>query len=128
MRKRQAESKPLLGAAGAPDGTDTIIRLGPSLQIKDVEQAREVLMAALSAGARVAVDVGPIDAVDTAGVQLLLALPLEARKRGVAAEFQGESTALESALVALGLVGHWRAAARDPARPGMAAVKFSDKT
>jgi ABC-type transporter Mla MlaB component len=77
--------------------------LDPSLEIKDVEDVHKRLMARLARGAAVTVDVSRVGAVDTAGVQLLVAFQSEAVKRGVPVEFCGLSTALTHALTVLGL-------------------------
>jgi ABC-type transporter Mla MlaB component len=77
--------------------------LDPSLEIKDVEDVHKRLMARLARGAAVTVDVSRVGAVDTAGVQLLVAFQGEAVKRGVPVEFCGLSTALTHALAVLGL-------------------------
>jgi ABC-type transporter Mla MlaB component len=81
---------------------DTVI-LDASLQIKDVEQAHRRLLAALGGASSVSVDVSPIDVIDTAGLQLLLALQRGAASGGVPVEFHGESAALSQALSILGL-------------------------
>jgi anti-anti-sigma regulatory factor len=54
--------------------------------------------------------VSRISAVDTSGVQLLLALLLEAPKRGLNLCLRGESAVLTKALQMLGLEGTMRAA------------------
>jgi ABC-type transporter Mla MlaB component len=82
---------------------NTKFHLEPSLEIKDVEDVHKRLMARLARGAAVTVDVSRVGAVDTAGVQLLVAFQGEAVKRGVPVEFCGLSTALTHALTVLGL-------------------------
>jgi ABC-type transporter Mla MlaB component len=95
--------------ASAVEGTaveasvNTKFHLDPGLEIKDVEDVHKRLMARLARGAAVTVDVSRVGAVDTAGVQLLVALQGEAVKRGVSVEFCGNSTALTHALTVLGL-------------------------
>ena len=95
--------------ASAVEGTaveasvNTKFHLEPSLEIKDVEDVHKRLMARLARGAAVTVDVSRVGAVDTAGVQLLVAFQGEAVKRGVSVEFCGNSSALTHALTVLGL-------------------------
>jgi ABC-type transporter Mla MlaB component len=74
-----------------------------NLEIKDVEGAKQRLMETFATGTSVKIDVGRVNAIDTAGVQLLLAFQGEAAKRGVAVEFSGESAPLRQALSVLGL-------------------------
>ncbi|MGO8857498.1 MAG: lipid asymmetry maintenance protein MlaB [Steroidobacteraceae bacterium] len=81
----------------------TKVYLEPGLEIKDVEKVHEVLARTLARGRGVTVDVGRVVAVDTAGVQLLLAFQSEAVKRGMPTEFCGDSAALARALTVLGL-------------------------
>jgi anti-anti-sigma regulatory factor len=81
----------------------TKVYLEPGLEIKDVEKVHQVLARTLARGRGVTVDVGRVVAIDTAGVQLLLAFQSEAVKRGVPAEFCGDSAALARALTVLGL-------------------------
>ncbi len=83
----------------------TKVYLEPGLEIKDVEKVHQVLAGTLTRGPGVTVDVGRVVAIDTAGVQLLLAFQSEAVKRGVRAEFCGDSPALARALTVLGLCG-----------------------
>lgn len=76
-----------------------------NLEIKDVEAAGRALLAALSPGIPVTVELSRVGAIDTAGVQLLLAFQVEAAKRGIAVEFAAVSAPLEHAFTALGLSG-----------------------
>jgi anti-anti-sigma regulatory factor len=79
------------------------LRLNSSVEIKDVESAHRQLLDVLQQGLPVTVDISHVAAMDTAGVQLLLAFQSEAGKRGVAIEFSGQSTAFTHALTAVGL-------------------------
>src|SRR5882757_7832552 len=100
------EARDAAGAApplDAATGSDAKVYLESSLEIKDVEDAHPQLMALLARTSAVAVDVSRVGAVDTAGVQLLLAFQSEAVNRGVSVAFCGESPALKHALTALGL-------------------------
>ena len=97
------DAPPAPAAVAAAAQSVAVVQLEPSLEVKDVEAAHAVLKAALERGPRVTVDVGRILAVDTAGIQLLLAFQIEAAKRSIVAEFCGASSALERALDVLGL-------------------------
>jgi ABC-type transporter Mla MlaB component len=90
-------------SAAVEASVNTKFHLEPSLEIKDVEDVHRRLMARLARGAAVTVDVSRVGAVDTAGVQLLVAFQSEAVQRGVSVEFCGHSTALTHALTVLGL-------------------------
>ena len=79
------------------------IQLEPGLEIKDAEGVHRLLLAALGDGRAITVDVGRIQAVDTAGAQLLLAFQGEASRRGVTVDFRGESAPLTHTLAVLGL-------------------------
>ena len=111
------QAAPTLDAPPAPAAIAVVaqsavaVQLEPSLEVKDVEAAHIVLKAALERGPRVTVDVGRVLAVDTAGIQLLLAFQVEAARRRVVAEFCGASAALERALEVLGLRDQLRIAA-----------------
>ena len=83
--------------------TDICVQLEPGLEIKDAEGVHRLLLAALGDGRTVTVDVGRVQAVDTAGAQLLLAFQGEAGRRGVTVEFRGESAPLTHTLAVLGL-------------------------
>jgi len=90
-------------SAAAEAGANTKFHLEPSLEIEDVEDAHKRLMARLARGAAVTIDISRVAAVDTAGVQLLVAFQSEAVKRGVSVEFCGHSIALTHAFTVLGL-------------------------
>ncbi|HWS61528.1 MAG TPA: STAS domain-containing protein [Steroidobacteraceae bacterium] len=79
------------------------VHLEPGLEIKDAEGVHRLLLAALGDGRAVTVDVGRVQAVDTAGAQLLLAFQGEASRRGVTVDFHGESAPLTHTLAVLGL-------------------------
>jgi len=80
-----------------------VLQLEPGLEIKDAEGVHRLLSAALVERRAIAVDVGRVQAVDTAGAQLLLAFQGEASRRGVTIEFRGESAPLIHTLAVLGL-------------------------
>jgi len=96
-----------MAAAPAPEAAaapaHTILHLGAGLEIKDVETVRRQLADMLDRGSPVTVDISHVAAMDTAGVQLLLAFQSEAAKRGVSIEYSGRSTAFTHALTAVGL-------------------------
>jgi anti-anti-sigma regulatory factor len=86
------------------------VRLPHGLEIKDVEQIQQQLSAALDGAASVTVDISHVAAVDTAGVQLLLALKTEAENRGIPLTFAGQSAPFSQALTVLGLLDTFAAA------------------
>jgi anti-anti-sigma regulatory factor len=88
-------------AAAAPG--DATLHLGAGLEIKDVESVHRQLTGMLDRGSPITVDISHVAAMDTAGVQLLLAFQSEAAKRGVSIEYSGRSTAFTHALTAVGL-------------------------
>jgi anti-anti-sigma regulatory factor len=79
------------------------VQLEPGLEIKDAEGVHRLLLAALGDGRAVTVEVGRVNAVDTAGAQLLLAFQSEAIRRGVTVDIRGESAPLTHTLAVLGL-------------------------
>ena len=114
-KKRKSPGRAAAGldvAAGldAAASLDAKVYLESSLEIKDVEDAHRRLMAVLARTSAVTVDVSRVGAVDTAGVQLLLAFQSEAVNRGVSVAFCGDSAALKHALTALGLRDAFRMA------------------
>jgi anti-anti-sigma regulatory factor len=95
---------PTVSAAADDDASTGIcVQLEPGLEIKDAEGVHRLLLAALGHGRAVTVDVGHVQAIDTAGAQLLLAFQGEASRRGVTIEFRGESPRLTHTLAVLGL-------------------------
>jgi anti-anti-sigma regulatory factor len=93
---------PTVTAAGAAD-TPAIVYAEASLAIKDVEDAHRHFVAMLARAEPAIVDLSRIQVIDTAGVQLLLALQAEALRRGAPLEFRGASAAFTHALNVLGL-------------------------
>jgi anti-anti-sigma regulatory factor len=91
-----------MGAAPAP-AVDTLLQLGAGLEIKDVENVHKQLTSMLERGPSVTLDISHVAAMDTAGVQLLLAFQSEAARRGVAIDYSGRSNAFTHALTAVGL-------------------------
>ncbi len=79
------------------------LRLESSLRIGEVEARRDMLLRQLDRGEPLRIDVGALQSVDTAGVQLLLAFRQEADRRGIPVDYCGESPELFNALRLLGL-------------------------
>jgi anti-anti-sigma factor len=84
-------------------GNTVTLRLDASLRIGDVEARREVLQRLLDGREPVRIDISALQWVDSAGVQLLLAMRQEADRRGIALDYSGESPELFNALKLLGL-------------------------
>ena len=82
---------------------DTLLHLGAGLEVKDVESVHKQLTSMLERGPSVTLDISHIAAMDTAGVQLLLAFQSEATKRGVTIDYSGRSNAFTHALTTVGL-------------------------
>jgi ABC-type transporter Mla MlaB component len=87
------------------------MHLGSSLCIHDVRDCALRLDALLAAGG-CELDAGELSNVDTAGLQLLLAAALEARRRGLTLKLLGAERLCSGAASALGLAGHLTAAAQ----------------
>jgi anti-sigma B factor antagonist len=94
MRVRDAEVAQL---------SEALVKIEGSLDIKHVEEIRTRLAGLLDRAGPTVVELSHVAAVDTAGIQLLLALRAEASSRGVAIEFRGHSQILLSGLELLGL-------------------------
>jgi len=84
-------------------GNAATLRLEPSLRIGEVEARLELLQRLLDGSAPVRIDISALKSVDSAGVQLLLAVRQEADRRGIPLEYCGESGELFNALTLLGL-------------------------
>jgi ABC-type transporter Mla MlaB component len=80
-----------------------VLQLDATLEIGQVTETQRRLLGLIEGASAATVDVSRISSIDTAGVQLLVALRLEAAERGTALEFRGESSALAGALRLLGL-------------------------
>ncbi len=98
-----AGGTPADGAANGGGATESILYLDATLEIGQVEEARRQLLELLDGASTAAVDVSRLSSVDTAGIQVLIALRLEAAQRGTPLEFRGKSAALNGALALLGL-------------------------
>ena len=98
------EASAAMVAASIPTvAADTLLHLGAGLEIKDVESVHKQLTSMLERGPSVTLDISHVAAMDTAGVQLLLAFQSEAATRGVAIDYSGRSNAFTHALTAVGL-------------------------
>jgi anti-anti-sigma regulatory factor len=100
---KESMDKPDETAESAAAPGCALIDLTHGLEIKHVEEASVAMGAALDQGLPLTIDLKSIPAIDTAGVQLLLALQIEATKRGTPLNFTGESAVLTQALTVLGL-------------------------
>ncbi|MFI4866172.1 MAG: STAS domain-containing protein [Steroidobacterales bacterium] len=98
-------SEALVGAAAAGP-----LSLGASLSICEVGERAAQLRARFAAGSA-EVDVGMLESVDTAGLQLLLAAAVGARRRGLKLKLLGAERLNTGAARALGLAEHLAAAA-----------------
>jgi len=94
--------------AGARTGT---LALGASLSIREVGECALQLRALIAAGG-CEIDARRLERVDTAGLQLLLAAALEARRRGSMLTLRGAAGLHASAASAVGLAEHLSAAAQ----------------
>ena len=81
----------------------TTIALGDTLDISCVSALRDWLLVALEESRTLHLNVGDLERVDTAGLQLLAAALIDARSRGVAVTLAGSSEVLESGMRLLGL-------------------------
>jgi len=101
MAKKQATAP--VSEAPQDHSKDSVYILEANFEIQNLEETRRDLIESLERGLPVTVDVSRIATIDTAGVQLLIALRNAAPKHGVSVEFRGESAALSNALLMLGL-------------------------
>jgi ABC-type transporter Mla MlaB component len=84
-------------------------QLPATLRVQDVTQELQRLRAVFDSGRPVTLDVSALVTVDTAGVQLLLAIVREGMRQGIPVGLRGESGALVTALRLLGLPAAWPA-------------------
>ena len=113
MARKKSSEGVLPQTAAVPETAtleDPVLYLGASLDIKNIEQAAASLMARLAGPGTLTIDLSRVSNVDTAGVQLLLALRNETPGQGMNIEFRGQSAALTLALASLGLQGQLPAA------------------
>jgi anti-anti-sigma regulatory factor len=88
--------------AGGDGSAGEVFALPPALTIHGVRELKNVLLQR-SGEAALVVAVDQVVDVDTAGVQLLLALRRSRAQSGQSLQWRGESTVLSSATGALGL-------------------------
>jgi anti-anti-sigma regulatory factor len=79
------------------------VTLGPGLEIREVEGVCAQLRDALAGSTSLTVDLSQLRMLDTAGVQLLLALRLDATRRGVSLTWRGDWAVVRAATAMLGL-------------------------
>ena len=94
-----APDKSMLPAAPMDNAT----YLQGSFDIHGVENSYRDFRGLLASGLPVVLDISGLNSVDTCGVQLLLALQLEAQRREVPLTLRGPSAVFDSALLRLGL-------------------------
>jgi anti-anti-sigma regulatory factor len=82
---------------------EVALPLEASLQIQNVERELVRLRQVFELNGAAAIDVSGLTAIDTAGVQLLLAIAREGARRHIRIHFRGDSPALTQALKLLGL-------------------------
>ena len=87
--------------AGEP--VDTARFLTGSFDIHGIESSYRELRGLLASGLPVVIDVSQLHAIDTAGVQLLLAINQEAARRAVPLNLRGDSPVFSTAVDGLGL-------------------------
>ncbi len=78
--------------------------LGPSLSIREVQELRARLMAAVEAGP-IVLDASGVERADSAGLQLLISLGRSLAARGEALVYSGASPVLLEVARTLGLSG-----------------------
>lgn len=86
------------------DSSEAAITAGTALGIAEAAALRESWLVALEKPGPITVNLSGLERVDSAGVQLLLALARSAAMADRALVFEGHSAALAAELEALGLV------------------------
>lgn len=94
-----------------PDSAADTFTLNGSLTIYRAVELRELLMLALARKGDVLLDLGEVEEIDLAGVQLLLLAQREARELGKALAWGPQSEAVREALLLAGLAGEMSPAA-----------------
>ncbi|MGH8140925.1 MAG: STAS domain-containing protein [Steroidobacteraceae bacterium] len=89
------------GRAGAHSPAGPVV-LGPALTIAEVAQAARGFTAMLADGTA-RTDAGALESIDTAGLQLLLAVAAAAQERGLKLALHGAQELLHGAAHALGV-------------------------
>lgn len=73
------------------------------LTVLEITRHKAVLEAAVAEQPQLTLEISPVQRVDTAGLQLLLAVKAAAQAQGGQVIWQGESTALSDAAARLGV-------------------------
>ncbi len=87
--------------------TQTNLQSGPVLDMKNCAGKREEWLAQLAANASVNLDLENLQAIDTAGVQLLISLERECSRMGVSLTLASENPVASEAFALLGIT-NWR--------------------
>ena len=90
------------GESGADDSSVEVLKLEPNLCIANIQEMRETLEPRLGGAGVVCVDGGGVEAIDTTGVQLLLAFKAALESTGAKLRWNGVSQRLSEAAVTLG--------------------------
>lgn len=80
-----------------------ILRFGTSCTLHEAPALRTALLTQLEARAPLLLDASGIEAIDTAGVQMLVDLAIECMERGLAFHWKARSSAVEQAVGVLGV-------------------------
>jgi len=102
--EKNAAAVPATTVVATVAAQGAMVILPHGLEIKDVEAIHRNLSDALDTGQPLTIDLSHVAAVDTAGIQLLLALQTEAKNRGTPLTFAGHSTPFRQAISVLGLL------------------------
>ncbi len=107
-RNRTRKKAPRGGAkipAGEAVGSDRLpaaVLLGPLLTIREAMSLKQQFRALFERGRAVDLDGGAVSSADTAGIQLLVALAIEANRRQVEIAWRGASPVLLQSAARLG--------------------------
>lgn len=100
MARKKSSPKAVESSAAAGD---VMLKLDGDLTIRDVAARREDWRARIASATSITVDATDVQRVDTAGLQLLVALRESARRRGIACQVSQPSQPLLDAVGTLGL-------------------------
>jgi ABC-type transporter Mla MlaB component len=84
---------------------ETIIRLPPQFTIRTIEEVCRRFEEALKGAGTLRVDVSDVTKIDTAGLQLLLAIKMELASHQTAPEWLGTNATIDEAAAIAGLTG-----------------------
>jgi anti-anti-sigma factor len=96
------------------------LRVTGALDVYEAETVRGALLEALAAGSAVALDLGQVEACDTAGAQVLWAARRSAAQAGKAIRFEGPSGSILACWAALGLPADFFAGPGPEVKPAAA--------